>query len=373
VIDLAARTLIQSFQHETPARHAEYKGQQAMASEDRTVSVIQELFERTAPLTGEAFFRALTRGLAELINVDHCFIATAMDRPPTKVHVEASWYKGGERKSWDYKLAGNPCQLAYDGEVTFIPCDVGDRFESKKESGYQCFIGVPLRETNGDVIGHLAVYSSEALDPDGDDLRIAELFAARAEGEARQVVVENELQDTVKELARANETLVAKSTTDPLTGLFNREAFADIAHREFRRARRNGRSVAMIFIDLDHFKDVNDRHGHAVGNKVLVEVASVLRRAGRSDVDTQARIGSEEFVILVPEAEPEVTERVAASIVEAVHGVTIVAKYDVLRPTCSAGYAVIADDDVNWEGLLNRADAAMYRAKEHGRDRAVAA
>ena len=78
------------------------------------------------------------------------------------------------------------------------------------------------------------------------------------------------------------------STADPPTGLLNRRAFSEIADREFRRARRNARAVGIIFLDLDHFKDVNDRHGHAVGDKVLTEVAPVLTQSGRSEVDTQA-------------------------------------------------------------------------------------
>ena len=102
-------------------------------------------------------------------------------------------------------------------------------------------------------------------------------------------------------------------------------------------------------------------------------MAAVLTQSGSNEVDTQARIGGEEFIILVPEADTEVMQRVASSIIEAMRKISFVSCSDALNPTCRVGYAVIGDEDATWVGLLARADAAMYRAKELGRDRVVAA
>jgi PleD family two-component response regulator len=84
----------------------------------------------------------------------------------------------------------------------------------------------------------------------------------RGEAEARRLAREKELQNTDEELERINQKLFTLTTADPLTGLSNRRALSEIADREFRRARRNARAVGIIFLDLDHFKDTNDRHGH---------------------------------------------------------------------------------------------------------------
>jgi len=344
-----------------------------MGEAPRQVAVLQELMERTAPVTGEAFLRVLTRGLAELIDVDHAFIAFAVDNPPSRVRVEASWFKGADRESWEYDLEGQPCRLPYNGEPTFIPCDVGQRFDKKRDSGYESFIGIPLRDDAGQVVGHLSVYGARPLDPDGEELYLAGLFAQRAEAEARRAALEIQLRETVADLERANKRLHEESTTDALTGLINRRAFADVADREVRRARRNGRDVGLVFMDLDHFKAVNDQHGHAAGDRVLVEAAVALRSAVRGEVDTAARIGGEEFVVLMPEASASVMARVAGQILAAVRDLTVQVEGAVVRPTCSVGHSVLTDGDRSWEDLLARADGALYQAKEQGRDCAVCA
>ncbi len=339
-------------------------------SEHALLTIIHELMKRTAPLTGEKFFRALTQGLAELINVEQRFIAFATDTPPSRVRVEASWFKGQDRESWEYDLVGNPCRLPHEGRPTFIPCDVGQKFISKKDSGYQSFIGLPLCDSETSVIGHLAAYASREMAPGGPDLQICELFAQRAEAEARRNIMANDLRRTVLALETVNERLKEESSTDSLTGLMNRRTYVETAEREFRRARRNDRDVGLLFIDLNHFKAVNDNHGHAVGDKVLVASAAAIRSAIRQEVDSVARFGGEEFVVLMPEAGETVTKRVAASILEAVRSVAINLDGAELCPTCSIGHTIMRDSDDSWEDMLVRSDSALYHAKDQGRDRA---
>lgn len=157
------------------------------------------------------------------------------------------------------------------------------------------------------------------------------------------------------------------ATTDPLTGVANRRLLFDVSRRELARTRRYGSPTSMIIVDLDHFKLINDRHGHLVGDHALVHAASVLREAIR-DVDMIARYGGEEFGILLPMTDPdgafEVAERCRARLAArpwpaASGDVPITASLGVATTT--------GDGDV--DDLLRRADDALLRAKALGRNR----
>ncbi len=156
--------------------------------------------------------------------------------------------------------------------------------------------------------------------------------------------------------------------TDWLTGLTNRRRLMEIAAREVARARRYGSSVAVILIDLDHFKRVNDTHGHLVGDRVLARAAAVFA-AGIRDVDTVARFGGEEFALLLPDTDvvgaAGVAERCARQLASERFEIGGV---EPIVVTASMGVADTAGPDADLEDLLRRADAAMYQAKEAGRN-----
>ena len=157
---------------------------------------------------------------------------------------------------------------------------------------------------------------------------------------------------------------------DPLTGLSNRLALNVHLEHQLAVARRNGTRVALLFIDLDGFKPVNDRHGHAEGDKLLVTLAGRLRRKARES-DLVARLGGDEFVIVM---EGAFTDQNLATIalgqVEAVSKPCTLAAGDV-QVSCSIGIACTSPDADTSEALLVNADAAMYRAKAAGRGRYV--
>lgn len=160
------------------------------------------------------------------------------------------------------------------------------------------------------------------------------------------------------------------SERDALTGLLNRRAIAPLLLRESGRLRRYGESYALLAIDVDHFKDVNDSLGHAAGDAALVQLARVLREAAR-EVDSIARMGGEEFCILLPHCDLDGAMRLAERVHAAVHEA---AWADCPRPlTVSVGVAVASAPDETAEAVLERADRALYRAKHAGRDRVVVA
>ena len=165
--------------------------------------------------------------------------------------------------------------------------------------------------------------------------------------------------------------------TDPKTGLLNAPAWRDQAERELARLRRRGGRLGVIMVDLDAFKGINDRHGHLVGDAVLLAVAETLRAEVRP-YDIVGRFGGEEFVVLVAEADPEqvgrTAERLRARISECqVEIAATLGGGTVCGLTASIGTAAYPYSSGDLEGLLLQADTALYAAKDGGRNRVVGA
>ena len=160
------------------------------------------------------------------------------------------------------------------------------------------------------------------------------------------------------------------ATTDPLTGLLNRRAFTAAGTTELQRAGRHGRPVALVMMDLDHFKHVNDTHGHPTGDLVLATAAACCRRTLRA-TDVLARLGGEEFCFLLPETAlvggVVAAERLRRAIAEQTFSAADV-RFSV---TASFGVAERSAPRDTLEHMLKRSDAALYDAKRPGRDRVV--
>jgi diguanylate cyclase (GGDEF)-like protein/PAS domain S-box-containing protein len=172
-----------------------------------------------------------------------------------------------------------------------------------------------------------------------------------------------ELMDTQAQLAH-------QATHDPLTKLPNRNLFQELGEQALARADRDGTQVAVLFLDLDRFKPVNDTFGHAVGDDLLVEVAGRLRTCVRRG-DVVARFGGDEFLVLCehPAGQPEMHD-LAGRLIEAVSPPAQLGKARA-QVGVSVGIAIGAGGRVTIDTLLRDADAALYRAKEQGRGRAV--
>ncbi len=155
---------------------------------------------------------------------------------------------------------------------------------------------------------------------------------------------------------------------DTLTELPNRFLFKDRTHKALQSAQRNSKKVAVIFLDLDHFKLINDTLGHSTGDKLLVYVSQVLQKQIRIS-DTLARLGGDEFVILLPEINSvENVEFIAKKILDAFAGQHIIDSHQ-LYITTSIGLAMFPDNSSNMDELITNADTAMYDAKQDGRNR----
>jgi diguanylate cyclase (GGDEF)-like protein len=179
------------------------------------------------------------------------------------------------------------------------------------------------------------------------------------------------VRDTHARLAASHVQLQAQSERDPLTNLANRRHFHAVMTR---LSSSGGFDGALLLVDIDHFKRVNDVSGHAAGDQVLVEVARRLNEAVRSD-DLVVRWGGEEFLILAPRAAPEQAEQMAARVLRIIGQTPVTVGAQALRVTASIGYARFPlppyGAQVPWEQAVNLADMALYTAKNQGRNRAV--
>ena len=175
-----------------------------------------------------------------------------------------------------------------------------------------------------------------------------------------------EISQSFNQLLDMVDHLSVKASTDALTGALNRHGFADVAAGELHRAQRYHRSLSLIILDLDYFKAINDRHGHAVGDQVLCELSRLVRDNLRA-ADVFCRWGGAEFVILTPETSVEDARRLADKLGQRMREFRV---DGVPHFTASFGVATYEPGD-DAESLFAKADRALYEAKSTGRDRVV--
>ena len=206
---------------------------------------------------------------------------------------------------------------------------------------------------------------------DGRGLRAGLLFpvamAIARLGDGCLLVMATDITDRMQLVGELHEL----ARTDVLTGLPNRRAFIESIETEFRRCCRFGLVAAVLMIDIDHFKQVNDARGHEAGDQALASLGGILKKLARA-TDLPARFGGEEFVLLLPETDleggVEMAERIRSAV--ALHQVdSLVGKFGF---TVSIGAAVLTHHDQHWSAAIRRADQGMYKAKASGRNAVVA-
>src|SRR5688572_10015604 len=238
--------------------------------------------------------------------------------------------------------------------------DIARRLKSRDDSFTPVILVTALGETHDKVAG---------LDAGADDYLTKPINFPELEARVRSMLRIKRLQDELEEKNRELERL---SISDGLTGLFNHRHIHGLLYEEYERVERTKDCMSVAMFDLDRFKSVNDTYGHQAGDRVLIELADVLRETAR-DIDRLARYGGEEFMALLPETCIED----AAVFVERVRREVARRPFDIgraepLRMTLSAGVATYPHEMIDGvETLVRLADEALYAAKAAGRDRIV--
>uniref|UniRef100_A0A7V1EHA2 Diguanylate cyclase n=1 Tax=candidate division WOR-3 bacterium TaxID=2052148 RepID=A0A7V1EHA2_UNCW3 len=252
------------------------------------------------------------------------------------------------------KKEGIPSYVAATGKPYYAPDVSKTPFYVMGKKTIKSEAAVPLivRES---VIGVLDIESEKLNAFTEQDIRMFTVFASQA-----AIAIENaRLYNETKEM----------SLTDSLTRIANRRHFDLILENELKRGRGYARYVSLAMIDLDHFKDFNDRFGHQAGDQLLISIASKLKSTVR-DTDLVARYGGEEFVIIFPETPNNAAIRVCERIRTAIENNYInLNKFGKIGTTVSIGLATYPQSAQNAQELIHKADLALYRAKKLGRNR----
>jgi diguanylate cyclase (GGDEF)-like protein len=299
-------------------------------------------------------FGRITARLGELVPFDDLVIYE-VDPSRTRlgaVFADGRWIDEVMAESFgiDEGLTGHTIRQGSTSNVARSDLHPASLVVPGTEQEPEALVCVPM-VVEGETIGALNVYrSGEQAGFDPREAGVIERFCAMAA--------------LAFNTARQRERLRAQARTDSLTGILNRRAYFEWLSAELARAKRTEALVSVVLLDIDHFKPVNDEHGHAEGDRVLQAIAASLQRTVRTD-ETVARYGGEEFALIAfgsagPEA-VELAERARAAVAEvAVSGHAI---------SASAGVATWPADGDNADRLLEAADAALYAAKRAGRNR----
>lgn len=284
---------------------------------------------------------------------------------------QAGELQGQSSRAWylnddDWLAAGQACYAPLNQGQTFV----GEMLLCKKD-------GTPIQ-------CDVRAKAIDPAQPDKGSIWIAMDITARKHAEAALLKAQAELEQQVEarthELAQTVRALEQKAAEheasesriqhmahfDALTGLPNRVLLGDRCTHALRVAMRNQQHVALMFLDLDNFKTINDSLGHKVGDEVLVEFAARLRAVIREQ-DTVARLGGDEFILLLPETDAAGAAMVAEKLLRATEPFFKVQELE-LAVTPSIGIAMFPDDGTDLDALSRCADAAMYLAKEGGRN-----
>lgn len=261
---------------------------------------------------------------------------------------QLDWYAGDPEAF----RAGTPRVLK--GSAISLHSSTSERSPEHLSDGrladMQSQVMVPIADSDGQTVAVLNLDNFSTEDAfSASSLRLAGSFAQHIAVLVRQA-------EQVMELERS-------AVTDQLTGLGNREGFERVVRQELARARRYEHHLNLVMLDLNNFKQVNDRFGHAAGDAALREVADTLK-AGKRDTDTVFRWGGDEFVLLLPEVRPEDARKAMQRILTAVSEIEVQG----LKLGASVGLASYPTDGLDAETLLHRADGRMYERKAEYND-----
>lgn len=326
----------------------------------RAEHAISRIMDGISTAIGEEFFPAITESMCEILNADAVSIGILSKDSDQHIESLAFFVDGEPYTNHRYELKGTPCDAVIGNEAKSFTSNVQQQFPDDielQEMNMQAYIGVPLFDSHNKPLGvQFAMFRHPVNNPSFTE-SVLGIFAARTSAEI--------------ERAHTEEQIKHMAYHDSLTKLPNRELLLDRLHQSLAHAKRINNYLAVIMLDLDHFKSINDTLGHPVGDELLIQAGQRLCKCVRSE-DTVARIGGDEFVILLTDLGRQDSAIKHASHISEKISAQLMTPYDIngnnLIVTPSIGIALFPDDGDSPEILIKHADTAMYQAKEQGRN-----
>lgn len=357
-------------------------------SPSKIIQTLGRILDIDASLRGKAYLQALAANIARVFGSSHLIIGKAVNGEHSAVETEIFMVRGVSQQNFIYDLDGTPCSNVLDGErVCFYGHHVAERFPEDvflSDEGIQSYIGVPIFGYDNQLYGLLAVLDTEIYKQREMYVALMDLLSNRIGAELQRIHIEedlreqvhlqtlalerknHELEEMVLKLQQLKSEVIAQSQIDFLTQVYNRRAFFKLAESRIQLANEKGRAMTVLFVDIDHFKRVNDQYGHAVGDVVIRESAALIKRSLRSS-DILCRFGGEEFVVLLANSNQHSAEKMATRILQAFRGNPIQASDATCDVTVSIGLACQCGH-IDLHELVKQADKALYEAKGAGRD-----
>lgn len=315
-----------------------------------------QMVRDVASARGHDFFPALVKSLAETLSADYAFVARFCDGTRDKLKTMAVYAHGQGCENFEFFLEGTPCAEVIKMGSGYFPSGVQVRFpldHLAAQLQVDNYVGVALNDCSGRTHGVMAVAGKGPLRNRQMAQAMLSLFAVRAAAAIEGVI--------------SREAVDYMSLYDSLTGLPNRRKFTEQLAPILVQARLQSEIRAVLFLDLDRFKTINDSLGHAVGDLLLKAVAGRLTRILRRD-DLVARLGGDEFMILLQGlAQKQDAAKIASKVLDSLRPPFKIQDHE-LHVASSIGIAISPSDGDDVDTLLKNADTAMNRAKELGRN-----
>ncbi len=323
---------------------------------NRDDQAFRSIVEGTSAQTGNEFFQSLVRHLASALPARCAMVSEIIEGHGSKCRIISGW--NGEQFVSDhqYEATHTPYEDLLGGRVSFYSDGVQKAFPGEiflKEIGAKSYAGVPFFDSSSNVIGHLVVFDRRPMLDKERTISILRVFASRAGAEL--------------ERQRAEETIKNMAYYDSLTGLPNRVLLIDRLTLALAHAHRVKKRLAVMFLDFDDFKLVNDTYGHSTGDLFLREMGQKLKSAVREE-DTLARLGGDEFILVLPELMDRQNAVTLAEKLTQLGREPLTLDGNEIKSSFSMGISLYPDDGTDHETLLKKADEALYKAKRKGRD-----
>ncbi|MEN8167013.1 MAG: EAL domain-containing protein [Pseudomonadota bacterium] len=332
---------------------------QDISERKRSEETMHTLVESMVGISGQSYFEKVTHELCRSFNADGGHIGELV--AGNNIRALSLVMDGKTIEGYEYNLTGTPCEVVLNTGPCHYPQEIQTLFPDDREileMDLQGYAGTPIYDQQGQVIGILWLVSHQPLMMPSGWEDVLQIIAARTSAELERM--------------RSMQQLEHQATFDVLTDLPNRRLLLDRLKHAQALCSRHGHKGGLLFLDLDHFKTINDSLGHPVGDELLKEVARRLQSELRGE-DIPARLGGDEFVVLFSELsdDPELAVQQAQQGAEKIQK-ALSRPYSIqsneLHLTPSIGIVIFPMDDESEVDVLKHADTAMYRAKEAGRN-----